>query len=84
MTFYALWYPRMKKGTRGKKVRDSETKRVRVPLNAQKRLSKRQSLLCHIVPNHRTFIDDYLKILDFIDWLRVAYPEKAKFLAEKS
>ena len=43
----------------------------------------RQSLfLCHIVPNHRTFIDDYLKILDFIDWLKVAYPEKAKFLTE--
>ena len=39
---------------------------------------------CHIVPNHRTFIDDYLKILDFIDWLKVAYPEKAKFLTEKS
>ena len=40
--------------------------------------------LCHIVPNHRTFIDEYLKILDFIDWLKVAYPEKAKFLTEKS
>jgi hypothetical protein len=40
--------------------------------------------LCHIVPNHRTFIEDYLKILDFIDWLKVAYPEKAKFLTEKS
>ena len=40
--------------------------------------------LCHIVPNHRTFIDDSLKILDFIDWLKVAYPEKAKFLTEKS
>ena len=39
---------------------------------------------CHIVPNYRTFIEDYLKILDFIDWLKVAYPEKAKFLTEKS
>ena len=38
--------------------------------------------LCHIVPDHRTFIDDYLKILDFIDWLKVAYPEKAAFLTE--
>ena len=32
MTFYALWYPRTKKGrkgTRGKKVRDRETSRQR-------------------------------------------------------
>lgn len=40
--------------------------------------------LCHIVPDYRTFIDDYLKILDFIEWLKVAYPEKAEFLTEKS
>ena len=39
---------------------------------------------CHIVPDYRTFIDDYLKILDFIEWLKVAYPEKAEFLTEKS
>ena len=39
--------------------------------------------LCHIVPDYRTFIDDYLKILDFIDWLKVAYPEKAEFLTKK-
>ena len=40
--------------------------------------------MCHIVPDYRTFIDDYLKILDFIEWLKVAYPEKAEFLTEKS
>ena len=42
-----------------------------------------RSLLCHIVPDYRTFIDDYLKILDFIEWLKVAYPEKAAFLTKK-
>jgi len=36
--------------------------------------------LCHTLPDYRTFIDDYLKILDFIEWLKVAYPEKAAFL----
>ena len=41
-------------------------------------------LKCHIVPDYRTFIDDYLKILDFIEWLKVAYPEKAEFLTKKS
>ena len=35
---------------------------------------------CHIVPDYRTFIDDYLKILDFIEWLKDFYPEKAEFL----
>ena len=55
----------------------------RVPLSAQKKATAKCSRSCHIVPNHRTFIDDYLKILDFIDWLKVAYPEKAKFLTEK-
>ena len=38
------------------------------------------SRLCHIVPDYRTFIDDYLKILDFIEWLKDFYPEKAEFL----
>ena len=39
--------------------------------------------LCLTMPDYRTFIDDYLKILDFIDWLKVAYPEKAAFLTKK-
>jgi hypothetical protein len=36
------------------------------------------------VTDYRTFIDDYLKIVEFIEWLKVAYPEKAKFLTKKS
>ena len=40
-------------------------------------------LMCQDVLDHRTFIEDYLKILDFIDWLKVAYPEKAEFLTKK-
>ena len=40
--------------------------------------------LCHTLTDYRTFIDDYLKILDFIEWLKVAYPEKAAFLTKKS
>ena len=35
---------------------------------------------CHIVPDHRTFIEDYLKKVEFIDWLKDFYPEKAVFL----
>lgn len=56
----------------------------RVPLSNETSDPNRSLVKCHIVPNHRTFIDDYLKILDFIEWLKVAYPEKAKFLTEKS
>ena len=40
--------------------------------------------LCHDVLDHRTFIDDYFKILDFIEWLKEYYPEKAKFLMKNS
>ena len=38
------------------------------------------SRLCHNLLNHRTFIDDYLKIVEFIEWLKDFYPEKAEFL----
>ncbi len=38
--------------------------------------------MCHTLPDYRTFIDDYLKILDFIEWLKDFYPEKAAFLTE--
>ena len=40
--------------------------------------------LCQDVLDYRTFIDDYFKILDFIEWLKEYYPDKAKFLTEKS
>ena len=36
--------------------------------------------LCHIVPDYRTFVEDYLKIVEFIEWLKDFYPEKAEFL----
>jgi len=39
---------------------------------------------CLTLPDYRTFIDDYLKIVEFIEWLKDFYPEKAKFLTEKS
>ena len=38
------------------------------------------AFLCHDVFDHRTFIEDYFKILDFIEWLKGYYPEKATFL----
>ena len=41
-------------------------------------------LKCHIVPDYRTFIEDYLKIVEFIEWLKDFYPEKAAFLTKKS
>ena len=56
----------------------------RVPLFAQKSDCLKDSRSCHIVPNHRTFIDDYLKIVEFIEWLKDFYPEKAAFLTKKS
>ena len=55
----------------------------RAPLSNENRAEKSARLKCNIVPDYRTFIDDYLKILDFIEWLKVAYPEKAEFLTKK-
>ena len=54
------------------------------PFIRTKKATAKCSRSCHTLPDYRTFIDDYLKILDFIEWLKVAYPEKAKFLIEKS
>ena len=50
----------------------------------EKRQSNRSTFSCHIVPDHRTFLEDYLKILEFIEWLKEYYPEKATFLTKKS
>jgi hypothetical protein len=51
---------------------------------AQKKRPSYDSRLCHIVPDYRTFIEDYLKIVEFIEWLKDFYPEKATFLTKKS
>ena len=56
---------------------------VRVPLYAKKRPSTGR-FLCLSLPDHRTFIEDYLKILDFIEWLKEYYPEKAAFLINEA
>ena len=56
----------------------------RAPLSNETSDPYRSLVKCHTLPDYRTFIDDYLKILDFIEWLKVAYPEKAAFLTKKS
>ena len=56
----------------------------RVPLSAQKKATAKCSRSCHIVPDYRTFIEDYLKIVEFIEWLKDFYPEKAMFLTKKT
>ena len=56
----------------------------RVPLSAQKKRLPKDSRLCLTLPDYRTFIDDYLKIVEFIEWLKDFYPEKAAFLTKIS
>jgi hypothetical protein len=43
-----------------------------------------RAFTCLTLPDYRTFIDDYLKIVEFIEWLKDFYPEKAAFLTKKS
>ena len=38
---------------------------------------------CLSLPDHRTFIEDYLKILDFIEWLKEYYPDKVPQLSHR-
>ena len=40
--------------------------------------------LCLNLPDYRTFIEDYLKIVEFIEWVKENHPEKATFLTKKS
>ena len=47
-------------------------------------LNHRFFFWCQCLTDYRTFIDDYLKILDFIEWLKEFYPEKAIFLSKKT
>ena len=50
----------------------------------EKRQSNRSAFSCLNLPDYRTFIEDYLKIVEFIEWLKENYPEKATFLTKKS
>ena len=45
---------------------------VRAPLDAKKRLPN-DSRLCHTLTDYRTIVEDYFKILDFIEWLKEYY-----------
>ena len=56
----------------------------RVPLSNETSDPKRSLVQCHIVPDYRTFIEDYLKIVEFIEWLKDFYPEKAEFLTKNA
>ena len=42
----------------------------------RKKATRNGSLLCLYLLNYRTFLDDYLRILDFIAWIQEFYPEK--------
>ena len=57
--------------------------KVRVPLNAKKRLSKRQSLLCHTLIDYRTIVEDFYKVVEFVEWLEEYYPEKVAALTNE-
>ena len=56
----------------------------RVPLSNETSDPNRSLVKCNIVADYRTFIEDYLKIVEFIEWLKDFYPEKATFLTKKS
>lgn len=42
------------------------------------------SRLCLNVPDYRTIVDDFYKVVEFVEWLKENYPDKAHFLTNKS
>ena len=60
------------------------TDRGLLRVNEKKGAFDRKLLLkCNMVIDYRTFVEDYLKIVEFIDWLKENYPEEATFLNKK-
>lgn len=36
--------------------------------------------LCHTLTDYRTIVEDFYKVVEFVEWLKEYYPDKAAFL----
>ena len=41
-----------------------------------------RSLLCHTLTDYRTIVDDFYKVVEFVEWLKEYYPEKIPLIIE--
>ena len=56
--------------------------RVRVPLDAKKRPITGR-FLCLSPLDHRTIVDDFYKVVEFVEWLKENHPDKASYHISK-
>jgi hypothetical protein len=54
---------------------------VRGPLNAKKR-PVMDRFLCHTLTDYRTIVEDFYKVVEFVEWLKEYYPEKIPLIIE--
>jgi hypothetical protein len=36
-----------------------------------------QKTLCHTLTDYRTIVEDFYKVVEFVEWLKEYYPDKA-------
>ena len=39
-------------------------------------------LMCHTLTDYRTIVDDFYKVVEFVEWLKEYYPEKIPLIIE--
>ena len=38
--------------------------------------------LCHTLTDYRTIVEDFYKVVEFVEWLKEYYPEKIPLIVE--
>ena len=56
----------------------------RVLFWAQKNKSSRIAtlIMCHTLTDYRTIVEDFYKVVEFVEWLKEYYPEKIPLIVE--
>ena len=49
----------------------------------KKRLSFDNRFSCHTLTDYRTIVDDFYKVVEFVEWLKEYYPDKASYHTSK-
>ena len=52
------------------------------PILDTKKEQSLELLLCHTLTDYRTIVDDFYKVVEFVEWLKEYYPEKIPLIVE--
>ena len=55
------------------------------PPHNKKRVAPKATLypLCHTLTDYRTIVDDFYRVVAFVEWLKGNYPDKASYHTSK-